>query len=503
MPTVNVKIVVDKFGGAWVTSDQRSSVGSNNLFNFTVHAGTAFTQNTWALSSANSTFGFVWAVAPDPASSTSTAQRVIIFDDSGQIAQSTDGGSTWTPKQSRASLVANDIPWLATNEAGDLTLDGTPKFDHSNNLFYPQGIGVWKANLPTVGDGSTWPAWNWVSQTAGIESLQTIDIICPPGGYVCTAQWDRNLFVIDNSSPDATPFPSTYGTRSGQATILPGQGIDWSGGTPAFLGIQSDGAEDSFSTTKGFPAISGWSRQAHHPTGPSDPFGPGGMAVSTSTSMIVVAGNLYATTDGGATAWTDVTPSGTAGAWPNGSGQTSMYVAADKVTANYYVANNGYDIYYTSNTGGSWTKVTPGFSLSTTSTNGHTIRAVPYNSKHYFFTSGASNQSIDTTNLFYRTTDGGPTWADVSNGSYSICDVYAFGFGAPSQSYPTIFIYGSVNGVLGVWASIDNCATWQKIGDQQFNGITFDVITSMNGDMNVPGVVYVALFGSGYIQLNY
>lgn len=67
-------------------------------------------------------------------------------------------------------------------------------------------------------------------------------------------------------------------------------------------------------------------------------------------------------------------------------------------------------------------------------------------------------------------------------------------------SYPAIFIYGYVNAVLGVWQSTDNCVSWQKIGDAQFGGKTFDNPNCMAGDMNTPGVVYVGFLGSGYLQ---
>ena len=76
-------------------------------------------------------------------------------------------------------------------------------------------------------------------------------------------------------------------------------------------------------------------------------------------------------------------------------------------------------------------------------------------------------------------------------------EVWVWGFGAPQSpgTYPTIFIHGYVNGVRGVWQSIDNCATWQMIGDAQCGGMTFDNPNCMSGDMNVPGKCYVGFLG--------
>jgi hypothetical protein len=93
------------------------------------------------------------------------------------------------------------------------------------------------------------------------------------------------------------------------------------------------------------------------------------------------------------------------------------------------------------------------------------------------------------------------TWADVSNASYTIREVWVWGYGAPQSpgTYPTIFIYGYVNGVRGVWQSIDDCSTWQMIGDAQFGGMTFDNPNCMAGDMDIPGQIYVGFLESGYL----
>ena len=120
---------------------------------------------------------------------------------------------------------------------------------------------------------------------------------------------------------------------------------------------------------------------------------------------------------------------------------------------------------------------------------------------------GSARATVDNSNIFYRTTDGGATWADVSSAGYTVREVWMWGFGAPQSpaTYPTIFIYGYVNGVRGVWKTIDNCATWQQFGNAQFGpvgqnvGLTFDWPNCMAGDMNVPGQCYVGFIGCGYV----
>jgi hypothetical protein len=514
MPTTFYRVVVDKFGVAWVCAQ-----GSNNMWNFTVHTGTAFAANTWTHSGATAS-GEINSVATDPASTSSATQRVITSGYNGfSLCQTTNGGATWTPSQgSQFNQVATDIPWLQTNEL--YMTSGCMKFDPSqtNALYMPEGIGVWYCNPPTIGSNATWPAWTWNSQTAGIESLETTYIISPPGGGVGLVQWDRNWFLIT----DRTKFPTIYGTWPGnrqnnnqnQSVIWGGNGADWAGQHPNFIFL--GGAEGNtagqqtgsgYSTNGGVP-VTGWSFFANQPPGLGAGQGAAGIAISAdvtsigSASMMRVSNGLYATMNGGATPWTNVTPSGSSG-WTNGYAQTANQLAADKVTPNYYVAiGGGGIIYYSSNTGASWTAVTPRFSFGTSNGGNPQIKAIPNNAGHYFLTGGFSfGATVDKRNIFYRSTDGGKTWRDVSQASFTVREVWVWGFGAPNGgTYPTIFIYGYVNSVLGVWQSTDNCVTWQKIGDTQFGGMTFDLPQCMAGDMNIPGVVYVGFFGSGYLQ---
>ena len=81
-------------------------------------------------------------------------------------------------------------------------------------------------------------------------------------------------------------------------------------------------------------------------------------------------------------------------------------------------------------------------------------------------------------------------------------EVWSIGFGAPkpgSGSYPSIYIVGwvKVGGIytFGIWRSDDHHSSWIKIGDGYPNG-NFDQITTVEGDANVYGRVYVGFHGS-------
>ena len=336
-------------------------------------------------------------------------------------------------------------------------------------------------------------------------------IISPPGGPVGlpsgTATGSRSLILM--SILQYTALGPVIDRTTIFRRALFGQA--WASITlpvmPSFIAINSGSLQSTagqavgsgFSTNGGVP-ITGWSFFSSMPTFSGGFGGQMPIAVSTpSTIMVCASAGLWVTTDGG-TSWEKyVTPAGSSG-WPNGFGQNTQQLASDRVISGRFIGDANGSIYVTNNSGASWTASTPGFSFH----NGvePKIRGIANNAGHFFICGGGSYAATPrTTNLFYRTISGGTTWSNVSNGSYTICDVYNFSYAAQNGgSYPTIFIYGTVNGVTGVWQSVDDCATWQMIGDAQFGGLTFDFINCMCGDMNVPGQVYVGLLGSGYLR---
>jgi len=79
--------------------------------------------------------------------------------------------------------------------------------------------------------------------------------------------------------------------------------------------------------------------------------------------------------------------------------------------------------------------------------------------------------------------------------------VTCFGFGAPApgQTYPAIYIAGFVNNVFGVWQSINNAQTWTQIGTYPLGRLVR--LSTISGDPNIFGQVYVGFDGGGYAYL--
>ena len=235
------------------------------------------------------------------------------------------------------------------------------------------------------------------------------------------------------------------------------------------------------------------------------------MAASTPLNIVVISNSLLQNTKDGGSTWSSAHDPASGAGWFSTFESQILLVAADRVTANTFYAYNGGQgsngkFYVSAGTSGdSWTTYSPAFSFGQSFTP--QVKAVPGNAGHVFVSGGQSSTTThpDSSSKFYRSTNangGSATFADVSNGSYVIREVWAFGFGAiaAGQTYPSIGLWGSINSVFGFWVSVDNCVTWQLKGDAQFGATTFDIPQTIEGDSNTAGIWYVGFSGSGYLR---
>jgi hypothetical protein len=74
----------------------------------------------------------------------------------------------------------------------------------------------------------------------------------------------------------------------------------------------------------------------------------------------------------------------------------------------------------------------------------------------------------------------------------------AVGFGMPAfgQSYPAVYLAGSVGAVWGTYRSDDAGVTWQRIDDSQHQ---FGYINCLTGDQRRYGRVYLGTGGRGIL----
>ena len=421
---------------------------------------------------------WIEAVAVNPAN----PDEIVVAEPGGALDASFNGGTTWTGVSGN-ELSSTDIPWLS--DTGYMSIGGLA-FDPlvPNELITSAGVGVWNTTLPAVNPGNdTWEApvvWN--DQSTGIEQLVANTILVAPGEDPIIGVWDRGFFTITN--PDV--YPSTYGPVNG--SFVAGWSLDYASSDPSFIVGIADwaGVEESGYTTNDGQT---WTP---FPTELSDVEG-GTIAASTPENIIwAPADNSqpYYTLNGGET-WNPINLPGVT-SW---TGFDWAYyldtrtVAADRVLPNtFYLYDWNSGLFETTNGGVSWTEVHNG-PIANWSGDNALLETVPGEAGNLFFTPG-NFQGL------YQSTNQGETWTAVPN-----VEVNVFGFGAPApgQTYPSIYIVGDVNNVYGIWQSNNDAQSWVQIGT--YPDSSLDNITTISGDPNVYGQVYIGFGGSGYAYL--
>jgi hypothetical protein len=221
---------------------------------------------------------------------------------------------------------------------------------------------------------------------------------------------------------------------------------------------------------------------------------------------------LITTTAGGTGAGTVGTGSVTT-AYESGFGYADYFnkriATYDAVAGKFYIMNYGTSGIVNSLTGNkegvwsatdptaAWTQVFQG-SISNGPDFYHAkLKAVPGNAGHLFFTAG---QVTGSDPPFKRSTDGGATWQTVTSFS-SVVD-FSFGKVAPGKTYPSIYLYGKMSGVNGLYRSDDNCTTWVQMTNA-FPLNRLDGVQCVGADQNIYGRVYVGFGGSSFVYCDY
>ncbi|WP_145710448.1 T9SS type A sorting domain-containing protein [Chitinophaga japonensis] len=368
---------------------------------------------------------------------------------------STDGGSTWTLKNgTNATYDSNGIGWTV---GGAVNWMDCIEFDQSNlsKVRVIGGGGVYTCSDITAAN----PSWKY--DVIGIEETALLDGISIPGGPFISSFGDVTGFVHEPLTvyPVKRLSPSDYNNHS----------IAYAAGnTNKVVRIGNGGNVVYYSNDKG----ASW-------TGAVTNKGASGrVAVSADGGTILHcpggSATTYYTTNNGAN-------------WFGCSGVSLGDAApvADQVNSNYfYIYNptNG-QMLRSSNKGVSFSVAgTPGASTANHPWEPALIRTVPGFEGHVWVPLGRNG-------LKYAT-NYGATYTTVSSVTY--CKTVGIGKAMPGASYPTVFIWGTVSGVTGLFRSTDQGATWTRMNDDahQFAGAPLLI-----GDMNVAGRVYMSAGG--------
>ncbi len=367
----------------------------------------------------------------------------------------TDGGSTWTLKDGEnATYDSNGIGWASV---GGINWMDCIEFDQSDTKIVRVigGGGVYICSDITA----TNPSWKY--DVAGLEETAFLDGISIPGGPLITSFGDVTGFVHN----PITSYPASKLTPSDGNN----QSIAYAGANPSKV-IRASNAENVvyYSTNMG----STW-------TGCATKKGTNGrIAISAD------GGTFLHCPWGSTTTWY-TTNNGASWSGCSGVSLSDAIPAGDMVNANYFYI-------YNPTNGQMLRSSNKGVSFSVAGTPGGTtlfhpwvptlIRTVPGKEGHVWVPLGGNGLKYST--------DHGATYTTVSNVPY--CRSVGIGKAMSGSTYPTIFIWGTVSGVTGLFRSTDQGVSWLRINDDahQFGGAPLLI-----GDMNVFGRVYMSAGG--------
>lgn len=380
-----------------------------------------------------------------------------------EVYRTTDGGSNWTALLTNATWDHSLAPYAATMNPhwlGDVEIDPF----NAANAWFVTGYGVYNSN--NLGANPT----NWIFQNKGLEETAALELISPPAGApLLSALGDIDGFKHDNldASPSAGRLSPQYGTSLS---------IDFAQSVPGFMARtynNAGGKYGSYSTDGG----SSWTSFASVPPGVT---GGGNIAVSADGNRLVWAPEgasaMYFSTNRG-TSWTAC-----------GGVPANLKPISDRVNSQKFYA-------YDPVNGRIWVSTNGGSSFSIQATGLPTVpdyQAWLTRIRTVFGSEG--DIWLANPNGVYRSTNSGASFTQV--GSAQNATAVSFGKAAPGKTYPAVFIVGTVNGTSGFYRSDDGGTTWARINDAQHQ---YGTVTTITGDPRVYGRLYLGGTGRGII----
>ena len=438
-----------------------------------------------------------WSVAVQP----TQPDHLIAMDSSGSngsVWRSTNGGRTWT--QPEISTRSPDIGWIDASDIFTWLSVGRVLFDpvDPDQIWFAEGMGVWTARSVFSGD-----QLELVVTSRGIEESIVSDLLAVGTSSPVSAIADRQGFLHENL--DQYPrLPLVDDTFAG------GTDVDYSGGDPtvvAWVGAEYQRYWDDKRESRGAISRDGGASFSRFENLSPQQFG-GNIAVSAGDADNLVwqpsyylsaweytdkPKSTFVTTDGGIN-WTEL---------PDVGGYrryhrlmwwfTRTALAADRFEPHTFYLYDDEQHFLRSTDGGMNWEERPFSPPCTEANECHIFGEIAGSPTE----PGELWASAGTAGLFHSGDAGATPWIR----SPGIESVVAYGFGAAvEQSGPAvIYLYGRQTGdqANGYFRSIDDGLTWELIGRHPLGN--YLNVTSITGDLRIPGRVYVGTSGGGFL----
>lgn len=296
----------------------------------------------------------------------------------------------------------------------------------------------------------------------GIEETALLDVTSIPGGPVISSFGDVSGFKHE-------PLTSVPSSRLSPAGGYNNNSIAYAAANPdKVVRVANEGNVVYYSNDRG----TSW---------------------TAASANVGTAGRVSVSADGGTILhcpWGSSTTSystNNGASWSSCSGVSVGDAApvADQVNANnfYIFSPRTGQFFRSTNKGVSFSEVTaPGASTADHPWESVLVRTVPGREGHIWIPLGRNGLKYST--------NAGSSYTTVANVTY--CKSIGIGKTMSGASYPTVFIWGTVSGVTGLFRSTDQGATWLRMNDDanEFGGAPLLV-----GDMNVDGRVFMSAGG--------
>ncbi|MFZ0306162.1 MAG: chitobiase/beta-hexosaminidase C-terminal domain-containing protein [Terracidiphilus sp.] len=483
-----------------------------------------------------------------------------IFIDAGDVLQrSLDGGQTWTSLGNNYKWsTTQPIDWLNPSSfrpQGYYVSESGLYFDSNGNLWQPCGNdGIITTTPNDATDTSSNPP-TWTSMAEGIEEMETSAAAIPPGGIPVLGVADESEFsILDPDTYTAEHYPINtwanggyglgmsqdiaYAPNAPNYIVAPGANDETSQGTQPQFQYPSY-SNDGGNTWTEFPSVTNGTHPcilyggevavSARPAGQQNE-APGSDNIvwfpTNSGDPNAQFGQVPApffSKDGGAT-WTQTASfNGVAGAatfteCPSNTGYTFLPVQmgdwiyvlaehqliADPLTPGTFYLKTTYG--NTTTDGGFWKSTDGGITWAeaagTTQVPNYThwgrMAANPSVSGDMWLVDGWSGAH---SHGLFHTTNAGNSFTKISTFTYAW--QVALGKAAPGQSYPAIYVYGLLAGdpKWGIFQSVDGGNTFNRVSYYPY-GI-FDIPYDMAASWDVFGTVYLGFSGNSFYYVQY
>ena len=474
-------------GGSGSNGDGPNNVTTGAVWRLDVRAGT-WTDVTPVAPTGGASFGYSGVSIDGSAPDTLVVCTLDRWSLGDEIFRSADAGAHWAALGvAQAPHDVSAAPWVTfhdpspnfTGWMADVEID---PFDPSR-ILHVTGQGIWASDDLAAFDAGMPMHWDFRSQ--GIEETAVLDLVSPPAGPpLLSAVGDIGGFRHDDL--DVTPPDG----MSKNPVFTNTDSLDFGELAPAVvarvgrINVTINGTTTS--TPTGALSGDGGATWAPFATMPAAAPGSsaGSIAVSADGATLVwdlpantkvtpaVAGGPSYSRDGGAT-------------WHAATGLGAIRpVFADRVNAmKFYAFDAANGRFYVSTDGGATFAASAATGLPKGSAG--RPRALP----------GAEGDIwLVTSAGLLHSVDSGASFAPVSSASAPVS--LGFGKAPPGQTYPALYLIGTVSQQAGLYRSDDAGATWTPIDDAEHLWATAGTII---GDPRVYGRAYVGTNGRGIL----